>query len=185
MYNESVTIEKLTKGSKKAFQEVYNHYYEMLLYVSMQYVPNKEDAKEMVQDAFVKLWTNRAAIDSEQNIRNYLYTILKNNCLNFLKKQERIYKNQDNLRWMELHCQYEAMWHLEIDSIEFKELQNKIDWAISNLPKQCQEVFRMSRFSELKNREIAKELNLSEKTVESHITKSLKILKANLLAYFV
>ncbi len=183
MKDEFDIIIRLKKGDKTAFERIYKEYYEMLLYVSRQYISDREDAKEAVQDAFIKLWANRTTIDEKASLRNFLYTITKNNCLNVLKKQEVILRSREDLKWMEMHYQYEAMSRLGFDSIEFKELQQKIEGAINRLPDHCKEVFRLSRFSELKNKEIAQKLNISEKTVESHMTKALKLLKEELKPY--
>lgn len=183
MENQADIIRQLKVGDKAAFELIYQEYYEMLLYVSLQYVSNRDDAKEAVQDAFVKLWSNRETVKEDVSIRNFLYTIAKNNCLNILKKQEVIMRSREDLKWMEMHYHYEAMNRLGFDSMEFKELQQKIEEAIERLPDHCKEVFKLSRFSQLKNREIAEKLNISEKTVESHMTKAIKLLKEDLRPY--
>jgi len=183
MADQTDILKQLKEGNKAAFEYIYQEYYEMLLYVSLQYISNREDAKEAVQDAFVKLWTNRITIKESANIRNFLYTIVKNNCLNILKKQEVVLRSQENLKWMEMHYQYEAMNRLGFDTLEFKELQQKIEESIDKLPDHCKEVFKLSRFSQLKNKEIAQKLNISEKTVESHMTKAIRLLKDDLKPY--
>lgn len=183
MQQNTLLIKQLKSGSKSAFNSIYHEYYEMLLYVSLQYVSDREEAKEAVQEAFVKLWENRATLKETANIRNFLYTIVKNNSLNVLKKQEVILRSHENIRWMESHYNYEAMSRLGFDSIEFKELKQKVDEAIENLPEHCRVVFKMSRFNQLKNREIAQKLNVSEKTVEAHMTKAMRLLKGELKPY--
>ncbi|MBI9065359.1 MAG: RNA polymerase sigma-70 factor [Marinilabiliaceae bacterium] len=183
MQQPTLLVRQLKSGSKSAFNSIYHEYYEMLLYLSLQYVSEREDAKEAVQEAFVKLWENRATLKETANIRNFLYTIVKNNSLNVLKKQEVILRSHENIRWMEMHYNYEAMARLGFDSIEFKELKQKVDEAIENLPEHCRVVFKMSRFNQLKNREIAQKLNVSEKTVEAHMTKAMKLLKGELKPY--
>jgi RNA polymerase sigma-70 factor (ECF subfamily) len=176
-------IQELKAGNKQIFRSVYNEYYEMLLYLSLQYLSDKEDAREAVQDAFVKLWENRSTLKETASIRNFLYTIVKNNCLNVLKKQEVIFQTQEELKWMEMHYQYEAMTRLDFSDIEFEELQQKVNEAIGKLPDHCRKVFQLSRFEQLKNREIAQQLNITEKTVEAHMTKALKLLKNDLKHY--
>ncbi|MBI9064758.1 MAG: RNA polymerase sigma-70 factor [Marinilabiliaceae bacterium] len=183
MLQSTLLVKQLKSGSKSAFNSIYHEYYEMLLYVSLQYVSDRDDAKEAVQEAFVKLWTNRDTLKETASIRNFLYTIVKNNSLNVLKKREVMLRSHDNIRWMEMHYNYEAMSRLGFDSIEFKELKQKVDQAIENLPEHCRVVFKMSRFHQLKNREIAEKLNVSEKTVEAHMTKSMKLLKGELKPY--
>uniref|UniRef100_UPI0032165AB3 RNA polymerase sigma-70 factor n=1 Tax=uncultured Draconibacterium sp. TaxID=1573823 RepID=UPI0032165AB3 len=183
MQETKENIRLLKKGNKSAFEKIYEEYYEMLLYISLQYLSSREDAKEAVQDAFVKLWANKESVKENASLRNFLYTITKNNCLNILKKQEVILRSQEDLKWMEIHYHHEAMNRLGFDFLEFKELKQKIEDAIERLPDHCREVFRLSRFSQLKNKEIAERLEISEKTVESHITKALRLLRKDLKPY--
>jgi RNA polymerase sigma-70 factor (ECF subfamily) len=84
---------------------------------------------------------------------------------------------------MEMHYQYESLNRLGDDYLEIKELKEKIDLAVKNLPDHCRAVFEMSRYDELKNREIAEKLGVTQKTVEAHLTKALKILRNELKDY--
>jgi RNA polymerase sigma-70 factor (ECF subfamily) len=84
---------------------------------------------------------------------------------------------------MEMHYQYESLSRMGDDYLEFNELKDKIDLAIKNLPEHCRVIFEMSRFEELKNREIAEKLGVTQKTVEAHLTKALKILRNELKDY--
>ncbi|MCL3782555.1 RNA polymerase sigma-70 factor [Prolixibacteraceae bacterium JC049] len=183
MENQTYILQQLRNNSKAAFRAIYDEYYEMLLYVSNQYLDNKEDAKETVQEAFVTLWEHRESIKETANIRNFLFTIAKNNCLNQLKHKEVVLRSKESLLWMEMHYQYEALNRLGFSDLEFQELQDKIAEAIDNLPGQCGVVFKMSRIEQLKNKEIAEKLNISEKTIEAHITKALRLLRKDLGEY--
>jgi len=82
-----------------------------------------------------------------------------------------------------MHYQYESLDRMGSDYLEFDELKVRIDTAIRNLPEHCRVVFEMSRFEELKNREIAEKLGVTQKTVEAHLTKALKILRNDLKDY--
>ena len=82
-----------------------------------------------------------------------------------------------------MHYQYESLSRLGDDYLEFDELKDKIDLAIRNLPEHCRVVFEMSRIEDLKNREIAEKLGVTQKTVEAHLTKALKILRNELKDY--
>ena len=183
MLNHVEIVQQLKADKRKAFNMVYYEYYEMLLYVGSQYVADMEDVKEAVQDAFVKLWENRKGLKEDSNIRNFLYTIVKNNCLNILKKNEVILKSQERLEWKEMQYRYEAFEPLEFNNMEFEELKDIIEKAIDRLPEHCKRVFKLSRFEQLKYKEIAEELGISEKTVEGHMTKAIKLLKEDLKYY--
>ena len=82
-----------------------------------------------------------------------------------------------------MHYQYESLSRMGDDYLEFDELKHKIDLAIQNLPEHCRVVFEFSRFENLKNREIAEKLGVTQKTVEAHLTKALKILRNELKDY--
>ncbi|MHA7112282.1 RNA polymerase sigma-70 factor [Sunxiuqinia elliptica] len=172
----------LKKGSREVFQQVFDEYYEMLLHISMQYL-SEEDAKEAVQEAFLKLWENRKQVKEDANIRNFLFTIVKNNCLNMIKRQQVVLKNKAPLMWIEMHYEYEAIAKLDYTNLEFEELKERVENAVERLPGQCKTVFMLSRYRHLKNSEIALELGVTEKTVEAHITKALKILRHDLKDY--
>ncbi|MCT4644233.1 MAG: RNA polymerase sigma-70 factor [Carboxylicivirga sp.] len=180
--NRQLVLE-LSEGKKNALKQIYDEFYQMLFSLSYQYVNDYEEAREAVQNAFVKLWENRDLMKESTNLKNFLYTIVKNNSLNYLKKQEIIMRSNEDLKWMEMHYHYESMMRLGNDEFEFDELRKQVEDAIERLPEQCRLVFKMSRFDDLRNKEIAEKLNVSEKTVEAHITKALKSLRKDLSPY--
>jgi RNA polymerase sigma-70 factor (ECF subfamily) len=151
--------------------------------LSSHYLEDYDEAKEVVQDAFVKLWEIRENLIQDSNIRNYLFTLVKNNCLNLLKRKQLLLKHHEKLKWIEMHYQYESLTRMGGDYLEFNELKEKIDLIIRNLPDHCRVVFELSRFESLKNREIAGKLGVTQKTVEAHLTKALKILRNELKDY--
>ena len=176
------TNELLIDG-KDGFKNIFQQFFQPLYYLSSQYLEDHDEAKEVVQEAFVKLWEIRQNLYEDSNIRNFLFTLVKNNCLNLLKRKQLLLKHHEKLRWMEMHYQYESLSRMGSDYLEFNELREKIDLAIKNLPAHCRIVFEMSRFEELKNREIAEKLGVTQKTVEAHLTKALKILRSDLKDY--
>lgn len=155
----------------------------MLYNLGFQYVENEDEAHGLVQNAYLKLWEIKAQINENSNIRNYLFTLVKNSSLNLLKRKQLVLGHHENIRRKELEYQYEALNRLSFDYLEYEELKSKITEAVENLPVHCKRVFSMSRYEGLKNSEIASQLNISEKTVEAHITKALKILRAELQYY--
>lgn len=176
-------ISKILKDDRNSFKNIFHDCYQPLCHLSMGYLKDENEAKGVVQDAFLKLWEIRHDLSEDSNIRNFLFTLVKNNCLNILKRRQILLKHHEKIRWMEMHYQYESLKRIDNSYMEFNELKEKIDIAIRNLPESCRVVFEMSRFEELKNREIAEKLGVSQKTVEAHLTKALKILRNDLKDY--
>lgn len=171
------------KGDRNSFKSIFQEYYQPLCHLSIQYLEDEDEAKGVVQEAFVKLWEIRQNLDPDSNIQNFLFTLVKNSCLNLIKRRQILLRHHEKIRRLEMHYQYESLSRIGNDYLEFNELKEKIDLAIRKLPEHCRAVFEMSRFEELKNREIAEKLGVTQKTVEAHLTKALKILRKELKDY--
>ena len=182
MINFQLNIPLLRKGDKKAYEAVYNEFFGVLYHLCLNYLHDEKVAEEMVQDTFMKLWEIRETLNDQINIRNFLYTITKNNCLNHLRNQKISLKHQENMKYLEMQFNYEALEKLG-NYLQFEELRNKIDEAISKLPTEVIETFKLSRFEELSYREIADQQGISIKTVEARISKALRILRVELKDY--
>jgi len=177
-----LNIAALRKGEKNAFEEIYNDFFGVLYHLCNQYLHDESVAEELVQDTFMKLWEIRQTLNDQVNLRNFLYTITKNNCLNYLRNQKISLKYQDNVKYLEMQFNYEALEKLG-NYIQFEELKTKIDVAISHLPTEVIETFSLSRFEDLSYKEIAERQNISIKTVEARISKALRILRVELKDY--
>ena len=174
---------ELKNISAEEFRSIFDQYYPMLFHLGKEYLQDEDEAKEVAQSTFVKLWEIRESLSNESNICNFLYTIAKNNCLNCLKRREVIAMHHDRLKYLEMHFNYEALSRMDNNYLEFSELKEKIEIAISKLPENCRRVFYMSRFEDKTNKEIAAALNVTVKTVEAHMTKALKHLRKELKEY--
>lgn len=169
--------------SNEEFRSIFDQYYPMLFHLGKEYLQDEDEAKEVAQNAFVKLWEIRESLSNESNIRNFLYTIAKNNCLNCIKRREVLAVHHDRMKYLEMHFNYEALDRMDHNYLEFSELKEKIEEAISSLSENCRRVFYMSRFEDKSNKEIAEELDVTVKTVEAHMTKALKYLRKELKDY--
>lgn len=174
-----ININSLRKGDKKAFEEIYIEFFGVHYHLCLQYLRDKKAAEEIVQDTFLKLWEIRETLNEQINIRSFLYTITKNNCLNYLRNQKISMKHIENIKYMEMQFNYEALEKLG-DYVQFEELRDKIEEAIAALPEEIIETFRLSRFDELSYKEIAEKQSISIKTVEARISKALRILRVEL-----
>ena len=175
-------ILSLRNGDKLAYEAVYNDFFGVIYHLSLQYIHDEAVSEEIVQDSFMKLWEIRETLNDQFNIRNFLYTITKNNCLNYLRNQKVVLKHQENIKYLEMQFNYEALEKLGT-YIEFEELREKIDAAIAGLPDDLRETFLLSRFEELQYKEIAEKLSVSVKTIEARMTKALRILRVDLKDY--
>lgn len=180
--NDTLNIPSLRKGEKKAYEGIYNEFFGVLYHLCLQYLHDEKVAEEIVQDTFLKLWEIRESLNDQINIRNFLYTITKNNCLNYLRNQKISLKHQENMKYLEMQFNYGAFEKLG-NYIQFEELRNKINDAISKLPAEVTQTFKLSRFEELSYKEIATQQSISIKTVEARISKALRILRVELKDY--
>jgi len=156
-----------------AFTALYRKYFQGLVLVSDKYVKNLGVAKEIVQDVFLKMWEHPFDFDHVISLRSYLYRTVVNFSLNHIKRQKNI--SQHHIKIAD-EITYDSLDALH----EEQELKLMIYKEIEGLPPQCKKVFKMSRFEGLKYREIAVLLEISEKTVENHMIKALKILRERL-----
>ena len=176
-------LKLLSENDKKVFKDIFNTYYQPLCHLSRYYIEDKDEANEVVQEAFIKLWEVRHELNPDSNLQNFLFTLVKNNCLNILKRKQILLKHHEKIRHREIQYQYESLNRINDDYLELNELKEKIDIAIKNLPEHCRIVFEMSRFDNMKNREIADTLGITQKAVEARMTKALRILRKELKDY--
>lgn len=177
MANEEQQIaQALSTGDEKAFDALFRAWYTPLVRYAYSFTEGDlDEAEELVQDAFVKLWGQRAALEFKTSVKAYLYRMVHNQALNRLRAQ-RIHERYTQHQARHMANEYE----LPKDD---PELQLRIRQVLDKLPEQCRLVFEMSRFETLKYREIADQLNISIKTVETHMGKALRILRGELAEY--
>lgn len=162
------------------FEQLFNSHYGNMCSYAYKYLENLEDAEEIVQDVFVKLWENRNEIVIDGNLQSYIFRAVRNGCLNLIKhrivRQEYATKEQQSNTIMQQNLENE---------IVANELEIKIREAIDALPVERKKVFIMSRYEGLKYREIAEKLNISNKTVENQMGKAILFMKERLSKYLV
>ena len=175
---EQVTITALNDGSIDAINLCFDLYYAALCSTANFYVKQPTIAEEIVQGAFVDLWVNRKNIPANSSIKGYLKLAVKHDCLDHLKHKKIEEQYADQLK-DEMMDSYEDVF----DDLVNKDLQIVLNSAINKLPKQCKEIFLMSRFKYMSYKEIATTLSLSLKTVENQMSKALKMMREELEPY--
>jgi RNA polymerase sigma-70 factor, ECF subfamily len=175
--NEAI-IPLLAKRDENAFEQVFKTYYKNLHAYVCSMLKEEMYAEEIVQQVFFKLWERADNIAITGSVAAYLYRAVHNESLNHLKHQKVKASHQ-------MHVAYSMKDADEVAprTLQAKELEKKIHAVLSELPEQCRTIFQMSRFEEMKYREIAGRLSISIKTVENQMGKALKILREKLAEY--
>jgi RNA polymerase sigma-70 factor (ECF subfamily) len=159
-----------------SFKQCFHSFYEGLHRYAFTILQNNEEAKDVVQAVFIKLWEKRDTIKIEQAGRSYLYTAVHNQCLNVIRN------NKVKNRYVDHVTKTGTVSRNEVP-LEAKEINHKIMQAIELLPERCRLAFTKSRFEGKKYAEIAAEMDIAEKTVEMQIGKALKILREHLAEF--
>ena len=163
---------------KPAFEQLFRSFFPGLVLFAQKYVPDQDTAKEVVHNVFLNLWEKREQMDTSSSLKSYLFTSVHNRCLNHIRDQKKF--NSEEFRFEQLESSEFADG---TDHLEEQELEQRIYDALQSLPEKCREVFTMSRFDGLKYKEIAEKLGISVKTVETQMSKALKILREKLIDY--
>lgn len=165
-------IRRLKKEDKSAMDELFNYYYPRLYHFSKSILKIENEIDDILQEVFVKIWLNRQKIGNTETFNSWIFTITKNEVLNLIRTNLRDITFKD-----ELFLRAVAEEYQNSNPLEFNEIKAGIDKIVANLPEKRQQVFILSRTEGLSNKEIAQQLNISEKTVEDHITHAIKQIK--------
>jgi len=173
LFSDQQLTSLLYEGDELAFTEIYNRHWQFLFTAAYNALRHKEDSLDVCQSIFMWIWENHKSIHIKTNLQAYLYTAIKYKIANLIRQG----KIRESLLDDVMAAEIRADEKLEL---EVKELKNFIDQLVNELPDKCREVFLLSRNEHLTHRQIAERLGISEKTVDDHITRALKTLKAPL-----
>ncbi len=171
--NEAELVKRVATGSEEAFEELFRAYKNKLYSFSLRYTKSPELAREVVQEAFIKVWEGRCKLDPSQCFGAYLFRITRNQLLNHLKRNafEAAYKHRLSFFLEASHNPTES----DVLSAEYEKIAKE---AMAQLPPQRQEIFKMSRVEGLSQLEIAQSLNISTHTVKAQMNKALKAMRS-------
>lgn len=167
-------IKDLRSGRESAYEQLFKEFYKPLTVFANSFVKDLETGKEIVQDLFVNLYEKRQTLVITTSLKSYLYQSVRNRCLNHLKHQQVQKMHLDQMK-----PERDFSDNLE-DKIRETELEHMVSKVVDQLPPQCRRIFIMSRVTGLSNGEIAKQLELSKRTVETQISNALKVLREKL-----
>lgn len=160
---------RISKSEKEAFDTLFRILYGALVRFAFRYVKQKANATDIVQEAFIKLWHNREALDDELSIKAYLYKIVRNLSLNHIRDHSF---EQTGLEIPDLPAEDKS----DVANRRIKDLNrmNLLKQWITELPERQREAIKLSRFEGLDHDEIAEVMNVSKRTVNNHIVQAMK-----------
>ncbi len=156
------------------FEKIFKTYYSELTIYACRFLDNRREAEDIVQNVFVRFWKRLQQKDTPVvSTRSFLYRMVRNASIDYLRSRKVSFHEDDieNLKQLseELHSR-----------MDYEQLQDDYKTGLELLPERCREVFLLSRRDSLKYSEIAHRLDISEKTVEKHISKALSLLKKHM-----
>ncbi len=169
-----------------AFNQLYEEYNQRFIRFARSYVMTNEIAEDIVNDSFMYYWENKQNI-ADQNLSSYLLTVVKHKCINYLKRLSLEEQARDRFQYLEeweLQLKISTLEACNPEKLLSEEIQLLVQKALRSMPKQTRDILIRSRYQSQSNKEIAAELGVSVKTVEYHMSKALKTLRAVLKDYF-
>lgn len=168
-------VERLREGDVEAFDQVYQRYAGKLYAFSLKYLKSKEEAEELVQSVFLKVWENQKKLKKETSFKSYLFTIAYNEICNIFRRRKYQQSFFANLGIESTEASGETE-----EQIDFLFVKEQVDQIVAQLPEKYRTVFFKSRQEGKSTKEISDELNLSKGTVDNYISESLKFIRTNL-----
>ena len=172
-----VLIGKMKTGDRESFNQIFRRYYTPLTRFCVRFIADTDQSAEIVQDLFVKLWTNREKLTFNSSFESYMLRSVRNAAITYINKErahaetnERIYTDESDA-------------NDPSETLQSNNLEASYRKVLASMPEKRREVFLASRYDGLKYSEIADKLGLSQKTVEAHMSAAIKQLKEGLKAY--
>lgn len=163
---------------KRKFEVLFREHFTGLCFFARKYTGDLDAAKEIVHNVFLRIWENRREFEWEKPAKSYLFTSVYNRSLNYIRDNRKFVRQEaDPAPGMIADTAGYS------ENLEAAELEARIKLALRRLPEKCRKVFELSRFEEKRYTEIAEQLDISLKTVETHMSKALHIIREELKDY--
>jgi RNA polymerase sigma-70 factor (ECF subfamily) len=179
---EEITTEKI----KEEFEHIYVSYYSRMLRFACEYTFSEEDAKNIVHDVFAELWEMRNVYMNQICVVSFIFTSIKNKCIDYFR-HKMIVRETENILQEEyrrnLQIKYDSLEAFDQNLLTDADIEEIIKQALNTLPERCREIFIKSKFEGKKQKEIARELNLSLNTIETQMGIAYKKLREALKEY--
>lgn len=172
-YSDKDIADALSMQDKAVYQLLFDRYFERMVLFAEYFLLDRSEAEDVVQELFLSLWNRREIPVISISLKSYLFTQVRNRCLNRLKHLKIVDKHSSWLR--------EALEYAEIPDVEIDEqLISRVNAAIDELPSQAQAIFRRCVIDGRKYREVAEEMGISVNTVNTQMKRAYKFLRTKL-----
>jgi RNA polymerase sigma factor, sigma-70 family/RNA polymerase sigma-70 factor, Bacteroides expansion family 1 len=182
-----ILFKRVLERDHAALKEIFLRFHPRMFSFAYQFTRDEAAAKDIVQDTFISFWEHCSGISAPMAVPSYIFKTLKSICLKHLRLNalQVRFDNLDLLllKEMELACYNDA--HNILDDLYFEELNDTLSAAVESLPPRSREIFTLSRNESFSHKDIARKLNISVRTVENEIYRSLKLLKLAIKDYAV
>ena len=166
-------VEKLQKGDVEAFDLLFDKYSRKLYAFGLKYLKSTDEAEELVQSVFLKLWEHNKDLKKEFSFKSYLFTIAYNDICKLFRKRKYLQKFIDDSQYENSHSSSETE-----NDIDYQSVLEQVNQIIDKLPERQKTIFLKSRMEGKSTKEIAEEVGLSAGTVDNYISESLKFIRA-------
>lgn len=170
----------LKQGDSTAFDVIYNRYHGILFIHAYRLLQDKEEARDVVQDLFAVLWTKAPAIELKSSVAGYLYKAVRNRVLDIIAHRKI---QSGYLQSLRKFMDEGAV--ITDDYVREQELTRMIEDEVKLLPPKMREVFELSRFANMSHKDIAAQLQISDKTVKKQINYAIRALKLKLTCFLL
>jgi RNA polymerase sigma-70 factor (ECF subfamily) len=174
------------RSNLDSFRELFFKYHGRLVLFANKFTGDNQVSKDLVQDVFIKLWEKSPTLSEIDSPKSYLFQAVKNNCLNYNRHLNLKHSVENNILNKLNTLEKSAFFDFKdpLQSLLEIEIEEKVEAIIQSMPEKCRMVYILSRHKHLKNVQIAREMGITLKMVEKHISKALLLLRKGLAEYF-
>ncbi|MEP6747886.1 MAG: RNA polymerase sigma-70 factor [Bacteroidota bacterium] len=175
--DELILLDRLKAGDQGAFKIIFERYFKLLFVLACAKLKSEQEAEDLVQELFIEFWEKKKFLFVRQSIKYYLFQSVRNRCLNRLDRNKVRKRHTDN------YIVNQPAEYLPSGRMENKELQSQFERAIASIPPESAKVFVLMHVKELKRKEVARILGISENTVKTQSARALQYLRRLLINF--